>query len=55
METTNGANFDFYYKDKMMWNFPKPTFSDFYTPIFTSATGVSISFNEKITHQRKGV
>jgi hypothetical protein len=55
METTNGANLDFYYKDKMMWNFPKPTFSDFYTLIFTSATGVSISFNEKITHQKKGV
>jgi hypothetical protein len=55
IETTNGANLDFYYKDKMIWNFPKPTFSDFYTPLFTSATGVSISFNEKITHQKKGV
>ena len=54
LESANETILDFNFKDEMIWKFPKPTLSDFLAPLFTEATGIEVSYNNKIANQKKG-
>jgi hypothetical protein len=54
LESANDTILDFNFKDEMIWKFPKPTLSDFLAPLFTDATGISVSYDTKIVNQKKG-
>ena len=54
LESADETILDFNFKDEMMWEFPKPTLSDFLAPLFTDATGIEISYDNIIKAQKKG-
>jgi hypothetical protein len=54
LESDNDTVLDFNFKDEMTWKFPKPSLSDFLAPLFTEATGIGISYDNKIANQKKG-
>jgi hypothetical protein len=54
LESADQTILDFNFKDEMIWKFPKPTLSDFLAPLFTDATGIGVSYDTKIVHQKKG-
>jgi len=54
LESADESILDFNFKDKMIWEFPKPTLSDFLAPLFTDATGIEISYDKIIKAQKKG-
>ena len=54
LESDNETILDFYFKDEIIWEFPKPTLSDFLAPLFTEVTGLNISYTNKVANQKKG-
>lgn len=54
LESTNDTILNFNFKDELIWEFPKPSLSEFLAPLFTEATGIGISYEKKVTHQKKG-
>lgn len=54
VEFDNETILDFNFKDEMIWEFPKPTLSDFLAPLFSQVTGLNISYTEKVANQKKG-
>lgn len=54
LESTDDTILNFNFKDELIWEFPKPTLSEFLAPLFTKATGISILYDNKVTNQRKG-
>ncbi len=54
LESANDTILDFNFKDEMIWDFPKPSLSDFLAPLFTEITGIGVSYENKITNKKKG-
>lgn len=54
LESTNDTILNFNFEDELIWEFPKPTLSEFLAPIFTDVTGIGISYDNKVNYQKKG-
>jgi hypothetical protein len=54
LESADNSSLSFNFKDEMIWEFPKPSLSDFLAPLFTEATGIGLLYDKKITNQKKG-
>lgn len=55
LESADNSILSFNFKDEMIWEFPKPTLTDFLAQLFTEATGIGILYDNKITNQKKGI
>ena len=54
LETQNNTILGFRFRDKLIWEFPKPSFSGFLAQLFTEMTNVEIYYDEAVKHQKKG-
>jgi hypothetical protein len=54
LESADETILDFNFKDEVIWEFPKPTLSDFIAPLFTEVTGLNITYTDKVVNQKRG-
>lgn len=53
MESPQDTVLGFRFKDKFIWEFPKPSFSDFMAPLFTQMTGIGVEYDKMVKRQKK--
>ncbi|SDB23340.1 hypothetical protein SAMN03097699_0217 [Flavobacteriaceae bacterium MAR_2010_188] len=55
LESPKDTILDFHYKEKVSWEFPKPSFSNILANLFSQMTGLEVFWEDLVTEEKKGV
>lgn len=54
LESPNDTDIGFKFKEKLSWEFPKPSFSEILAQLFSQVTGIEVIHEEIVDYEKKG-
>ncbi len=54
LESTDDTVIGFKFNQKLSWEFPKPSFSEILTQLFSQVTGIEVIYEEMVQNEKKG-